>query len=116
MDDLRSRVSTLSVQRDQLTTRLAALPEPRRRLGREHDEHTAERANLNTALDANKQALTTTRTELAGIERDLGDHTTLKTEHERLTRALRESHREQANNREQSVERDNSTVDLGIGL
>jgi conjugative relaxase-like TrwC/TraI family protein len=116
MDDLRSRLSTLSFQRDQLTTRLEALPEPRRRLGREHDEHAAERANLRTTLEANKQALEATGTELAGIERDLGDHASLKAEHERLTRALRESHREQAKNREQSVERDNNTVDFGIGL
>jgi len=115
IDDLRSRAQTLTVQRDQLADRLAALPVPRRRLGREHDEHAAERTNLNTALDANKQALDTALTEVARIERDLGDHARLKTEHERLTKTLREYRHEQATTREPSVERD-STVDLGIGL
>jgi hypothetical protein len=65
MDDLRSRANTLSTQQVQLTKRLASLPEPRRRLGREHDEHAAERTSLSTALDANKQALDTALTELA---------------------------------------------------
>lgn len=115
IDDLRSRANTLGTQRDQLAERLAALPEPRRRRGRAHDEHAAEHANLGIALDANKQALAAALTELAGIERDLGDPTGLKAEHERLTQTLRESRHEQAKSREQAVERD-STVDLGIGL
>jgi hypothetical protein len=115
MEDLRSCAQTLTAQRDQLAKRLAALPGPHRRLGREHDEHAAERANLGMALDANRQALDTTLTELAGIERELGDPARVKTEHERIARTLRESRREQAQAREQSVERD-SPVDLGIGL
>ena len=115
MDDLRSRADTLSAQQVQLTKRLASLPEPRRRFGREQDERAAERANLRAALDANKQALDTAVTELASIERDLGDPARLKSEQERLTRTLRESRHEQAKTRAQSVERD-STVDLGIGV
>jgi chromosome segregation ATPase len=115
MDDLRSRANTLSAQQVQLAKRLVAMPEPRRRLGREHDEHAIERLNLRTALETNKQALDTTLVELGRIERDLGDPARLKAEHERLTRALRESRHEQAKTRAQSVEREN-TVDLGIGV
>lgn len=37
IEDLGARASTLSTQREQRTEQLAALPGPRRRLGREHD-------------------------------------------------------------------------------
>ncbi len=115
MDDLQARASTLSEQRKEIATRLAGLPEPRTRFGREHDRHGAERANLRTALEANKQALERALGELGRIKCDLGEPERLRTEHDRLTKTLREHRHEQAKTREQTIERE-GTVDLGIGL
>ena len=49
IEDLDARALTLTTQREQLTGRLAGLPEPRRRLGREQDPHALERARLTGA-------------------------------------------------------------------
>lgn len=52
IEDLDARAATLATQRERLAARLGALPEPRRRLGREHDPHAVERANLTSAVQA----------------------------------------------------------------
>ncbi len=50
IEDLDARALRLTTQREQLAQRLAGLPEPRRRLGREQDPHAIERAGLTSAL------------------------------------------------------------------
>jgi conjugative relaxase-like TrwC/TraI family protein len=72
IDDLEARANTLKSKREQLTGRLAALPEPTRRWGREHDPNAVERAHLQTALQAIERELTNALTERTRLERDLG--------------------------------------------
>lgn len=72
IDDLETRANTLESKRKQLTERLAALPEPTRRWGREQDPNAIERAHLQTALQATERELTTTLADRTRRELDLG--------------------------------------------
>lgn len=85
---LEAKVLTLSGQQQQTAQRLADLPTPRRRLGREHDPHAIERSHLLSALraiDAERQAVSA---QLARIEADIHDPTSSRLEQERLQREL----------------------------
>ena len=73
IEDLDARAVTLTTQHEQLTERLTGLPEPRRRLGREHDSHAIERAHLTTALQANERELDAVLAQRGSLERELGD-------------------------------------------
>ncbi len=57
IEDLDAHALTLTTQHEQLTQRLAGLPDPQRRLGREQDPHAIERAHLASALQANEREL-----------------------------------------------------------
>ncbi len=72
--DLDTRALTLATQHEQLTGRLAGLPDPQRRLGHEQDPHAIERAHLASALQANTRELDATLAHRGSLERELGDH------------------------------------------
>ncbi len=86
IEDLDARALTLTSQREQLTGRLAGLPEPHRRLGREQDPHAIERAHLTSALQANERELDAVLTQRDGLERELGDPSEARAEREGLER------------------------------
>ena len=88
IEDLDARALTLTTQHEQLTQRLTGLPEPRWRLGREHDSHAIERAHLTTALQANERELDTVHTQRCGLERELGDPAEARAEREGLDHAI----------------------------
>ena len=125
VEDLSARLSTLTAQREQLEERLAILPAPTRRLGREHDPNAVERAHLHSALQANERELTNTLTERTRLERNLGaDPAKTRTERDDLQRALAKLTREQRAqealtrkdrplDRTQNPERD-AALDLGL--
>jgi conjugative relaxase-like TrwC/TraI family protein len=88
IEDLDARAATITTQREQLAARLAAVPAPRRRLGREHDPHTVERANLTSALHAGERELHATLTQRQRLARELGDPAEARAEREGIQRAL----------------------------
>ncbi len=94
IEDLDARALILTTQHEQLTQRLAGLPEPRRRLGRERDSHTIERANLTTALQANERELDTVLAQRASLERELCDPTEARAERKGLQYAITRATRE----------------------
>ncbi len=125
IDDLEACATTLEAKREQLTERLATLPEPTRRWGREQDPQAVERAHLQTALQATERELTTTLTDRARHERDLGANPAeARTERDALKQALMKLTREQRtleaqlgterdHNRAHEAERD-PALDLGL--
>ncbi len=92
---LEERALTLSTQRDQLAERLARLPEPRRRFGREHDASAMERARLTSALEAHDRELHAPLTQRTPVKRELSDTAEIRAEHDGLERAITETAREQ---------------------
>ena len=102
VEDLKARALRLATQREHLIERLAELPEPRRRLARNHDDRAPERNHLTTALKAVERELGTTLAERARTERAPPDPGELRPE-----RAERRVQRERQAERE---------LDLGIGL
>ncbi len=123
IEDLTARLSTLTAQREQLEERLAILPAPTRRRGREHDPNAVERAHLQSALQANDRELTNTLTERTRHEHNLGANpANTRTERDDLQRALAKLTREQRtqealthseHDRTQDPERA-TTLDLGL--
>ncbi len=96
IDDIEARANTLESKREQLTERLATLPEPTRRWGREQDPNAVERAHLQTALQAIDRELTTTLTDRTRHERDLGANPAeARAERNALKQALTKLTREQ---------------------
>jgi TrwC relaxase len=126
-NDLDARANTLESKREQLTERLAALPEPTHRWGREQDPNAVERAHLQTALQAIERELATTLTERARHERDLAANPTeARTERDALKHTLSKLTREQRtleaqtptdrhHERADAPEHD-PALDLGLGL
>ena len=88
------RALTLSTQSEQLAERLAELPEPRRRLRREHDPHAIERTQLTSALEAYDCELHAVLTQRTHLERELGDPAEMRAERDGLKRAIRQSTQE----------------------
>ncbi len=109
IEGLDARALTLTTQREQLTDRLAGLPQPRRRLGREDDSHAVERAHLTTALQANERALDTVLAQRGGLERELGDPVEARAEREGLDHAITQATREHTAIRNELAERDLQT-------
>jgi hypothetical protein len=126
VDDLTARMRTLTAHREQLEERLAILPAPTRRLGREHDLNAVERAHLYSALQAGERELTRTFTERTRLERNLGaDPAKTCTERDDLQRALAKLTREQrarealtrsehSHDRTQDPAERNTALDLGL--
>jgi conjugative relaxase-like TrwC/TraI family protein len=106
IEDLDVRALTLTTQHEQLTQRLTGLPEPRRRLGREHDSHAIERAHLTTALQANERELDTVHTQRCGLERELGDPAEARAEREGLDHAITQATQEHTALRNELAERE----------
>ncbi len=121
IDDLDARASILATERERYAVRLAALPEPTRRWGRQHDSHRAERAELHNALVDGEHRMREALVERGRLERELGgDPGEIRPECDGVQRALFELTREQRaitraerRAREKAVERD-SAMDLGL--
>jgi conjugative relaxase-like TrwC/TraI family protein len=88
VDDLDARVTTLAAQREQLDRRVNDLARPHRRFGREHDPKSVERAHLTNALQATNRELDTVLKQRARFERELGNPSEVRAEHDALQRAL----------------------------
>ncbi len=106
IDDLDARALTLTTQREQLTQRLAGLPELHRRLGHEQDPHAIERAGLTSALQANERELDSVLTQRSGLERELGDPVEARAEREGLEHAITQTTREHTALRNELAERE----------
>ncbi len=106
IEDLDARALTLTTQREQLTERLAGLPEPRRRLGREQDPHAVERAHLTSALQAGERGLDAVLAQRGRLERELGDPVEARAEREGLEHAITHATREHTALRNELAERE----------
>jgi conjugative relaxase-like TrwC/TraI family protein len=106
IEDLDSRAITLSSQREQLAERLAGLPEPRRRLGREQDPHAIERTHLASALDGSDRELDGVLTQRSRLERELGNPDEIRSERDGLQHALTQSKGEHTELRNELAERE----------
>ncbi len=109
IEDLDARALTLTTQREQLTRRLAGLPDPQRRLGREHDSHAVERAHLTGALQANERELDATLAQREVLERELGDPVEARAEREGLEHAITQATQEHTALRNELAERELQT-------
>ncbi len=109
IEDLDARALTITSQREQLTQRLAGLPEPRPRLGREDDSYAIERAHLTTALQANERELDTVHTRRGRLERELGDPVEARDEREGLEYAITQVTQEHTALRNELAERELQT-------
>ncbi len=106
IEDLDARTLTLTTQREQLAQRVMGLPEPRRRLGREHDSHAIERAHLASALQANERELDAVLAQRGRLERELGDPVEARAEREGLEHAITHATREHTALRNEIAERE----------
>ncbi len=106
IEDLDARALTLTTQHEQLTQRLTCIPEPRRRLGGEHDSHAIEHANLTTALQANERELDTVHTQRRSLEHELGDPVETRAEREGLEHAITQATQEHTALRNELAERE----------
>ena len=109
IEDLDARALILATQHEQLTERLTGLPDPQRRLGREHDPHAIERAHLTRALQANEREFDTVVMERSGLERELGDPVEARAEREGLEHAITQATREHTALRNDLAERELQT-------
>jgi conjugative relaxase-like TrwC/TraI family protein len=81
LDAIANERARVIGQRDDMATRLAALPEPPRRLvGRSRDLHAAERARLAAAIQAAGQQLAALDTQVASLQRSVGPHVAIRNE------------------------------------
>jgi hypothetical protein len=76
--------------------RLARLPQPKRRLGRERDPHAVDRANLTSALQACHRELQTAVAQHSHLQRALGNGAEIRAERVALERAIDQTQRELA--------------------
>ncbi len=132
IEDLDARSLTLSNQRAQLAERLADLPEPQRRRGREQDPNAVERAFLEGAAQASERERDAALEQRTRLEHEIGDpaearaerdgieHVLSRTvrEHKTLSKELTEHERSTPDEhaRTNSKDRDEREIDLGIGL
>jgi len=132
VEDLDARILTLTGQHAQLAERLADLPEPRRRRGREQDPNAVERAFLTGAVQTNERERDAVLEQRSRLEREIGDpaearaerdgieHALGRTvrEHRALSKELAEHERSTPAERDRanSKDRDEREIDLGIGF
>ena len=109
IEDLDARALTLTSQREQLTQQLAGLPDPRQRLGREHDSHAIERAHLASALQANERELDAALAQRGRLKRELGDPVEARAEREGLEHAITQATHEHTALRNELAERELQT-------
>jgi hypothetical protein len=106
VEDLDRLAITLMSQREGNAARLAQLPEPRRRFGREKDPHAGERIHLSNALQGNEEALTNVLERRSQLARELGDVPEVRAERDGLAEALSHSVRERTAIRDELIERE----------
>ncbi len=124
IDDLYNRTTELTTQRAQLAARLAELPEPKRRFGRERDPHVGERQYLTSALRGFDHSLDEVLNETALQARELGDPAEMRAERDALTDEIRQSTREHSIARKELAEREPPRMgrdaarqhDVGFGI
>ncbi len=104
VEDLDARAITLTTQREQITRRIADLPQPYRRLGRERDSHSIERAHLTGALQAADRELDAVLAQRERLTRELGDPSEARAERDGLQRALSQLTQERTEIRDQLAE------------
>jgi conjugative relaxase-like TrwC/TraI family protein len=132
IEDLDARILTLTGQHAQLAERLADLPEPTRRRGREQDPNAVERTFLTGAVQANERERDAVLEQRSRLEREIGDPTEARAERDGIEHALsrtvrehaalskelaeRERHAPGERDRTNSKDRDERGIDLGIGF
>ena len=109
IEELDRLAITLMSRREGNAQRLAELPEPRRRLGREKDPHAGERIHLNNALQGNEDALGNVLERRSRLARELGDVPEVRAERDGLEHAISEAMRERTAVRVELVERELQT-------
>jgi hypothetical protein len=109
VDDLDARAATLATQREQLDQRLDDLARPHRHFGREHDPNPVERAHLTNALQATNRELNTVLKQRARLERELGNPSEIRAEHDALQHALTQLTRQHRELRDELAEREVQT-------
>ncbi len=132
IEDLDAQILTLSTQHAQLAERLADLPEPTRRRGREQGSNAVERAFLTGAEQANKRERDAVLEQRSRLEREIGNPAEARAErdgiehvlgqatreHKALSKELAEHERSTPGERARTnfKERDEHEIDLGIGF
>ncbi len=106
IENLDARALTLSSQRVQLAEQLTALPEPRRRFGREQDLHAAERSYLSSVLRASERDLDAVLTQRTRLERELGNPVEIRAERDELKHAITQLTQEHTEARNELAERE----------
>ncbi|HME01835.1 MAG TPA: hypothetical protein VKG38_02245, partial [Solirubrobacteraceae bacterium] len=106
IEDLDSEAIGLLSQRERNTEKLAALPEPRRRFGREKDSHATERDRLTNVLEIDGSALRKVLAERSGLAGELGDVPEVRAERDGLECAIGQAIGERTAVRDELVERD----------
>ena len=106
IEELDRLAITLISRREGNAQRLAELPEPRRRFGREKDPHAAERIHLNNALQRSEEALGNVLERRSDLARELGDVPEARAEHDGLEHAISEVIRQRTAVREELIERE----------
>ena len=109
IEELDRLAITLMSRREGNAQRLAELPEPRRRFGREKDPHAGERIHLNNALQGNEEALGNVLERRSDLARELGDVPEVRAERDGLEHAISEVIRQRTAVREELVERELQT-------
>lgn len=89
LDQIAGERTRLQTQRDDIATRLSAVPAPERSLlGRTRDPYAAERARLQAALGGADQQLAALDQQAAGVQRRLGPAVAVRDERDALDRQI----------------------------
>lgn len=104
--DLEARALKLSSQRAELAQRLAALPEPRRRFGREQDPHAGDRTHLSSVLGASERDLDDVRAQRNRLESELGNPVEVRAERDGLKHSITQVTQEHTQVRNEIAERE----------
>jgi conjugative relaxase-like TrwC/TraI family protein len=106
IEDLDARALTLTAQHGQIKQRIDDLPQPRRRLGREQDLNSLERAHLTGALQAADRELDAVLSQRERLARELGDPSEIRAERDGVKSALTQLTREHTAIRDELAERE----------
>ncbi len=104
VEALDARAITLTTQREHVARCIDDLPQPRRRLGREQDQHAVERAHLTGALQATDRELTAMLSQRAHLAQELGDPSEVRGERDGLQRAFTQLTRQHTEIRDELAE------------
>jgi hypothetical protein len=104
IEDPDASAIMLTAQRNQIERRIDDLPQPRRRLGREQDPNSVERAHLAGALQAAGRELDAVLSQRERLARELGDPSGIRAACDGLQRALTQLTREHTEIRDELAE------------